>query len=99
MPGMILGQPQYEFFECFEWTSNYQMTKYHLTGMLLVSTLFAAILVQVKLVGAWATPLKNMSSSVGMMKATQYFWENKKWQPNHQPGSFQAALEFIMPLP
>ena len=27
------------------------------------------------LVGGWATPLKNMSSSIG----------NKKWQPNHQP--------------
>ena len=37
--------------------------------------------------GWWAraTPLKNMSSSIGMMTATQYFWENKKWQPNHQP--------------
>ena len=31
------------------------------------------------LVGGWATPLKNMSSSVGMMKATQYFWENSKF--------------------
>ena len=37
------------------------------------------------LVGGWATPLKNMSSSIGMMTATQYFWEHKKWQPNHQP--------------
>ena len=41
--------------------------------------------------GWWffATPLKNMSSSVGMMTATQsiyiYIWENKQWQPNHQP--------------
>ena len=29
------------------------------------------------LVGGWATPLKNMSSSIGMMTATQYEWENK----------------------
>ena len=39
------------------------------------------------LVGGWATPLKNMSSSIGMMTLTQYFWENKKWQPNHQPAT------------
>ena len=32
------------------------------------------------LVGGWGkTPLKNMSSSVGMMKATHYFWENIKF--------------------
>ena len=37
------------------------------------------------LVGGWATPLKNMSSSIGMMTATQYFWENKIDVPNHQP--------------
>ena len=29
------------------------------------------------------TPLKNMSQ-LGWL-ATQYSWENKKWQPNHQP--------------
>ena len=29
------------------------------------------------------TPLKNISQ-LGWL-ATQYFWENKKWQPNHQP--------------
>ena len=34
---------------------------------------------------AGATPPKNMTSSMGMMKATQYSWENRKWQPNHQP--------------
>ena len=29
--------------------------------------------------GWWsrATPLKNMTSSIGMMRATQYSWENK----------------------
>ena len=32
---------------------------------------------------ARATPLKNMTSSIGMM--IPYIWENKKWQPNHQP--------------
>ena len=37
------------------------------------------------LLGGWATPLKNMSSSIGMMRFPQYEWENKKWQPNHQP--------------
>ena len=36
------------------------------------------------LVGGWATPLKNMSSSIGMMTFPTE-WENKKWQPNHQP--------------
>ena len=41
----------------------------------------------VTLVGGWATPLKNMSSSIGMMKFPTYgkIWENRKWQPNHQP--------------
>ena len=29
------------------------------------------------------TPLKNMSSSIGMIIPN--LWENKKWQPNHQP--------------
>ena len=29
------------------------------------------------LVGGWATPLKNMTSSIGMMIYSQYFWENK----------------------
>ena len=29
--------------------------------------------------------LKNMSSSIGMMKATQYMGKFKKWQPKHQP--------------
>ena len=28
------------------------------------------------LVGGWATPLKNMSSSIGMIRHSQYFWEN-----------------------
>ena len=37
--------------------------------------------------GWWflATPLKNMSSSIGMMTEPQYFWENKIDVPNHQP--------------
>ena len=34
------------------------------------------------LVGGWATPLKNMSSSIGMMTATQYSWEKNG---NHSP--------------
>ena len=32
---------------------------------------------EIKLVGGWATPLKNMSSSIGMIIETQYEWENK----------------------
>ena len=37
--------------------------------------------------GWWAraTPLKNMISSIGMIISN--IWENKKWQPNHQPDS------------
>ena len=38
------------------------------------------------LVGGWATPLKNMTSSIGMIIPN--IWENKKWQPNHQPGMY-----------
>ena len=39
------------------------------------------------LVGGWATPLKNMSSSIGMIIATQYSWENAKFMAtiHHQP--------------
>ena len=38
--------------------------------------------------GWWAraTPLKNMSSSIGMMTATQYFWENSKNGNQSPPG-------------
>ena len=35
------------------------------------------------LVGGWATPLKNMSSSIGMIIPN--IWENKIDVPNHQP--------------
>ena len=45
------------------------------------------------LVGGWATPLKNMSSSIGMMTFPTE-WENKKWQPNHQP-----VYLFVLELP
>ena len=34
--------------------------------------------------GCIPTPLKNMTSSIGMIRNSQYFWENKTW-PNHQP--------------
>ena len=30
----------------------------------------------------------------GMMTETQYSWENKKWQPNHQPGYVPAPKSF-----
>ena len=43
------------------------------------------------LVGGWATPLKNMSSSIGMIIPN--IWENKKWQPNHQP-----QVDFVVVL-
>ena len=43
------------------------------------------------LVGGWATPLKNMSSSVGMMTFPIY-GEKKTHVPNHQPDtSFQQV--------
>ena len=31
-------------------------------------------------VGGWATPLKNMTSSIGMIRNSQYYWENKIWE-------------------
>jgi hypothetical protein len=37
-----------------------------------------------KLVGGWPTPLKNMSSSVGMIKFPTE-WKNKMHVPKHQP--------------
>ena len=41
------------------------------------------------LVGGWATPLKNMSQ-LGWWDS-QLIWENKKWQPNHQPAIVTQA--------
>ena len=38
--------------------------------------------VQHLLVGGWATPLKNMSSSIGMIIDSQYEWENAKFTTN-----------------
>ena len=50
--------------------------------------------------GWWffATPLKNMSSSIGMMKF-QIYGKIKKWQPNHQPVIInkQALAEWERP--
>ena len=46
---------------------------------------------RVQLVGGWATPLKNMSSSIGMMTETQYFWENKI-DGNHSPPTRQSLI-------
>ena len=42
------------------------------------------------LVGGSATPLKNRTSSIGMMTLTQYFWENAKFMAtiHHQPVIF-----------
>ena len=52
------------------------------------------------LVGGWATPLKNMSSSIGMMRWTQYLWENKKLMATKPPTShyLNMLLGFILPL-
>ena len=38
--------------------------------------------------GGWATPLKNMTSSIGMRTATQYFWENAKLMATKPPSRF-----------
>ena len=37
--------------------------------------------------GGWAPPLKNMSSSIGMIRNPIFLGKFKKWQPNHQPAS------------
>ena len=42
------------------------------------------------LVGDWATPLKNMK--VNWDDDIPNIWENKKWQPNHQPGLFWGLV-------
>ena len=47
------------------------------------------------LVGGSATPLKNMSSSIGMMRFPINMGKCQKWQPNHQPGA--CNLPFAMP--
>ena len=47
------------------------------------------------MVGGWATPLKNMSPSVGMMKVPIY--GKMKNVPNHQPdGHLQCVLPVEM---
>jgi hypothetical protein len=48
------------------------------------------------LVGGWPTPLKNMSSSVGMMKFPIY-GQNKINVPNHQPGINYTGLKVDLP--
>ena len=53
------------------------------------------------LVGGWATPLKNMCESIGMMTATQYFWENSPNgnQTTHQSPSFSWVSQlFLWPV-
>ena len=44
---------------------------------------FSDIYIYTGLVGGWATPLKNMN--VNWDDEIPNIWENKKWQPNHQP--------------
>ena len=55
------------------------------------------------LVGGWATPLKNMK--VNWDDEIPNIWENKKWQPNHQPainhgisGSITGLFLWINPM-
>ena len=43
------------------------------------------------LVGGWATPLKNMN--VHGDDEIPNIWENKKWQPNHQPVKFCVLIK------
>ena len=38
---------------------------------------------------------KYATSSIGMMIEPQYFWENKKWQPNHQPVMVSGGLTWF----
>ena len=40
------------------------------------------------LVGGWPTPLKNMSSSVGIMTFPIFLESHKIRVPNHQPGHY-----------
>ena len=42
------------------------------------------------MVGGWPTPLKNMSSSVGMTFPTE--WNNEIHVPKHQPGTITKGL-------
>ena len=42
------------------------------------------------LVGGWATPLKNMK--VSWDDEIPNIWQNKKWQPNHQPAIVISSI-------
>ena len=44
------------------------------------------------LVGGIPTPLKNMSSSVGMIIYSQYFGKNKSHVPNHQSEIYTSLV-------
>ena len=46
-----------------------------------------------QLVGGWATPLKNMK--VNGDDEIPNIWENKKWQPNHQPENMVLQQWFL----
>ena len=47
------------------------------------------------LVGGWATPLKNMSSSIGMTRNPRLMGKCKKWQPNHQAFFLIFCIHFF----
>jgi len=49
------------------------------------------------LVGGWPTPLKNMSSSVGMMTFPINMESHKIPVPNHQPASFVYCFAILIP--
>ena len=52
------------------------------------------------LVGQYTHPSEKYDeSSIGRMTETQYEWENKKWQPNHQPGYDDDLYDDLYDLP
>ena len=50
------------------------------------------------LVGGWATPLKNMSSSVGMMKLPIYEFPYSQYVTNHQPNFILRPMHALNPF-
>ena len=54
---------------------------------------------KIQLVGGWATPLKNMSSSIGMIRNSQYDWEHAKFMAtsHHQPDNMLTYVDIGNP--
>ena len=72
---------------------DFLSSKLGFTGSPLIKKL-AELVASSLLVGGSATPLKNMSPSIGMMRFPIY-WENKKWQPNHQPIIHESETKYL----